>query len=122
MKFVRWFLGRLILAVDFITGPKPLVRTPDAQAAMDTLTAPMALYQFEACPFCVKVRRQLRKYALNIELRDAKNNAAFKDELLREGGKGKVPCLRIEKRPGDVQWLYESDDIIAYLKTELNLS
>ncbi|TCS63491.1 glutaredoxin family protein [Varunaivibrio sulfuroxidans] len=122
MKFIRMILGRLILAMDFLTGPKPVVREKREQDAIDALTANMALYQFKACPFCVKVRRQLRKHALNIELRDAQNNATFKAELTREGGRHKVPCLRIEKGPNDVKWLYESDDIISFLKTELKLS
>ena len=122
MKFVRWFLGRLVLAINFLTQPKPIVREPQAQEAIDALTANMALYQFNACPFCVKVRRQMRKNALNIELRDAKNNAAFKEELTAEGGKHKVPCLRIEKGANDVKWLYESDDIISFFETEFGLA
>lgn len=118
MKFVRWFLGRLILAGSFLTPPKALVRDPDAQAAVDAATAKLALYQFEACPFCVKVRRQMKRLALNIELRDAKNNAAFRDELLSEGGRIKTPCLRIEDDAKNVTWMYESNDINAYLKAQ----
>jgi len=122
MKFVRWFLGRLILAINFLTAPKSVVRTDEDQAAMDALTAKMSLYQFEACPFCVKIRRQLKRHALNIEVRDAKNNPAFKDELIREGGKHQVPCLRIEDDAKNVIWLYESKDISTYLQTELKLA
>lgn len=122
MSFVRWFLGRLILAFEFLTRPTPVVRDKTAQDAIDAACAKMALYQFKACPFCVKVRRQFTKYALPIELRDAKNNAAFKEELTTQGGKHKVPCLRIENADGTVQWLYESDDIIAYVKNTFNLA
>lgn len=118
MKFVRWFLGRLILAGSFLTPPKPMVRDQAAQDAVDAKTANMALYQFEACPFCVKVRRQIRRLSLNIELRDAKNNAAFRDELLTEGGKIKTPCLRIQDDANNVRWMYESSDINAFLKAE----
>ena len=116
MKFVRWILGRLILTIDFLTRPAPVVRQPQAQEAINAQTAKMALYQFNACPFCVKVRRQLRKHSLNIELRDAKNNLAFKAELTEQGGKHKVPCLRIEEAAGNVKWLYNSKDITAYLE------
>jgi glutathione S-transferase len=49
-------------------------------------------------------------------LRDAKNDVGHKATLLNEGGRHKVPCLRIEKADDSVQWLYESNDIIAYLK------
>lgn len=118
MQFVRWILGRLILAVNFLTMPKAVVREPAAQAAVDAACAKLALYQFAACPFCVKVRRVMTQYALPIELRDAKNDEAFKAELLAQGGKPKVPCLRIDKDDGSVQWMYESNDIIAYLKRE----
>lgn len=119
MKLIRWLLGRLILTIDFLTRPKSLVREENAQDRIDTLTENLSIYQFEACPFCVKVRRQLRKNALNIELRDAKNNAQHKEELTKQGGKYKVPCLRIESDSGDIKWLYESDNIISYLQTEL---
>lgn len=121
MNFVRWFLGRLILAVNFLTRPKPIVRDAEAQEAVDKLTANMALYQFEACPFCVKVRRQLRKHALNIELRDAKNDVALKEELITQGGKHKVPCLRIDNGSDPVTWLYESKDILDFLQAEFEL-
>lgn len=38
------------------------------------------------------------------------------DDLIRGGGRGTVPCLRIERDTGDVEWLYESVDIVEYLK------
>jgi glutaredoxin len=112
----------VILGVDFLTRPKPLVRDKEDQEAVDAMTAKMSLYQFNACPFCVKVRRQLRKQSLKIELRDAKNNAGFKDELTREGGKHKVPCLRIEEGEKSVRWLYSSGDISSFLEKEFSLS
>lgn len=118
MSFIRWALGRLILAINFLTRPQAVVRDAEAQAAVDARTAKMALYQFAACPFCVKVRRQMTRLGLNIELRDAKNDPAFRDELLREGGSPKVPCLRIENPDNTVKWLYESNDINAFLTAE----
>ncbi|MBC8445122.1 MAG: glutaredoxin [Rhodospirillaceae bacterium] len=121
MKFIRWFLGRIILAVDFLTRPKPVVREPRAQDAVDAMSAKMSLYQFNACPFCVKVRRQLRKHALNIELRDAKNNLQFKQELTNEGGKHKVPCLRIEESTNSIKWIYNSKDICSFLEKQFSL-
>jgi glutaredoxin len=121
MKFVRWLLGRLVLAINFLTWPKPIVRDQAAQQTINAVTAKMALYQFHACPFCVKVRRHMRRYALHIELRDAKNDEAFKEELIRQGGKHKVPCLRIESDSGDVRWLYESNDIISFMNAQFEL-
>jgi glutaredoxin len=121
MKLVRWILGRIILVLDVLTSPKPIVRDAAAQKAIDETTASMSLYQFKTCPFCVKVRRELKRHALNIETRDAKDNAEIKAELVREGGRHKVPCLRTESTDGSVTWLYESNDIIAHLKHQFNL-
>ena len=121
MKLIRWILGRVILTLDFLTKPKPIVRDKKNQEAVDAKTTKMSLYQFNACPFCVKVRRRIRKYSLNVELRDAKNNALFKDELTQEGGKHKVPCLRIEDSAKSVRWLYSSDDICSFLEKEFSL-
>lgn len=50
---------------------------------------------------------------LNVELRST-SDRQHAAELMRGGGKTQVPCLRIESDDKD-QWLYESDDIIAYL-------
>jgi glutaredoxin len=74
----------------------------------------LALYQFHACPFCVKTRRTLHKLNVPVALRDAKNDAQARSELEQLGGKIKVPCLRIEEN-GQSTWLYESKAIIAYL-------
>jgi len=122
MKFVRWILGRLILAIDFLTRPKPVIREKQDQDRVDALTANMSLYQFNACPFCVKVRRKIRKHALNIELRDAKNNDRYKNELLSEGGRHKVPCLRIEDNNNNVKWLYQSENICSFLDEQFGIS
>lgn len=122
MNFVRWILGRLVLGYDLLTRPKPVTRDAAAQQVLDAETAKFALYQFNACPFCVKVRRQIRRYALNIELRDARNDETHKQDLIDGGGRHKVPCLQVVGADGQATWLYESDDIISYLETELKLA
>ena len=115
-NLIRWPLGRLILLFDFLTSPRPPKRTPEEQARIDAQTRGMALYQFNACPFCVKTRRAMKRLGLKIELRDAGGNLQWRQQLLAEGGKLQVPCLYISQSPGDAQWLYESSDIIAYLE------
>ena len=57
---------------------------------------------------------------MNIELRDASNNQEFRDELASQGGKIKVPCLRIERDDDTTQWLYESTEIIKYLESKFS--
>jgi len=122
MNFVRWILGRLVLGYDLLTRPKPISRDAAAQQEFDGKTANMALYQFNACPFCVKVRREIRRHALKIELRDARHDETHKQALIDGGGRHKVPCLRVKNAAGDDTWLYESTDIISYLNTELKLA
>jgi hypothetical protein len=45
---------------------------------------------------------------LNIETRDARNDPCWQSELVEQGGKYQVPCLRIDKGDDNVEWLYES--------------
>jgi glutathione S-transferase len=65
----------------------------------------------------VKVRRAMKRQSVNIELRDAKNDPTHRADLEAGGGRIKVPCLRIEK-DGQVEWMYESSDIVTYLEKE----
>lgn len=53
-----------------------------------------------------------------IVLKDTLRDAHANDELIRGGGKRTVPCLRIE-RDGEVQWLYESRDIINFIEKQV---
>lgn len=115
MSFVRWFVGRIVLLINWLTWPKSAKRSAESQQQIEQQLAAYSLYQFEACPFCVKVRRAMQRLNLPIELRDAKKNAQQRQELLEQGGRIKVPCLRIEDANGQVSWMYESDDIIAHL-------
>lgn len=114
IKALRIGLGQIIIFLDFITRPRKLKRSPQEQAQVENAAAGLALYQFHACPFCVKTRRTLHRLNVPVALRDAKNDGAHRQALLEQGGKLKVPCLRIEEQ-GESRWLYESKAIIAYL-------
>ena len=114
-KPVRWVLGQIIIFIDWITRPKPVQRSAEIQKDVDEQTQNMALYQFQQCPFCVKTRRQIRRLALNIESRDARNDPQWNQELINDGGKYQVPCLKITAVDGSVQWMYESTEINQYL-------
>lgn len=113
---VRFVLAQIILIADFCYRPKGTKRSTEKQTDMDEQCQQLALYQYAACPFCVKVRWAMKRNNLNIELRDAKRNAEFAYELENQGGKLKVPCLKITHLDGSSQWMYESKDIIAYLQ------
>jgi glutaredoxin len=115
VKALRNGLGNLIIFIDFITRPRKMKRPAEQQAAVDKAATDLTLYQFRACPFCVRTRRTLHKLNVPVALKDAKNNQQDRQTLLEQGGKIKVPCLRIEEA-GEVTWLYESKVIGAYLE------
>lgn len=115
MKFIRWILGKIILIVDSIFAPTPEARSPEAQAKLDQATAGLLLYQFETCPFCVKVRRHIKKLGMKIALRDAHPGTQGGTELLKGGGEMQVPCLLITDKNGGRRWMYESSTIMEYL-------
>lgn len=116
MKAIRWILGKIILGLDRLTAPAPMIRSVEEQKKLNEITAKLKLYQFHACPFCVKVRREIRRLNLNIELVDALKDTAAAERLLLEGGKRQVPCLYIENDNGTATWLYESNAILVYLQ------
>lgn len=114
LKLTRNALGQMIIFIDFLTRPKPVKRPAEIQAEVNQMTSNMALYQFSACPFCVKTRRTFRRLNLEIETRDAANNQKHRSELSEQGGQIKVPCLKISEH-GNTTWMYESNEIIKYL-------
>ena len=71
----------------------------------------LTLYHFDGCPYCQKVKNFLAQENISIPMKDIHQTKAFKDELIKIGGKGQVPCLVID---GAV--LYESLDIIQWFK------
>ncbi|MFK3725444.1 glutaredoxin family protein [Pseudomonas monteilii] len=114
VKALRVGLGQLIVFGDWISRPAKRKRDPAAQAQVDQAARQLSLYQFHACPFCVKTRRALHRLNVPVALRDAKHDPVHRQALLEGGGRVKVPCLRIDE--GDkTTWMYESKDIIAYL-------
>jgi glutaredoxin len=116
VNIIRWLLGRVILLGELLFSPSFPQRSAEAQAALDRQTHDLALYQFQACPFCVKVRFAMKRLGLNIETRDARRVPIYREQLLNGGGQIKAPCLRIHETDGQVRWLYESTQIIHYLE------
>ena len=92
-------------------------RSAAEQSAVDTQTASMALYHYDGCYFSAKVKKAITVLKLKIELRDILANTKHGEILLKHGGKTTVPCLYLgetNERPDT--WMYESDDIIRYLR------
>ncbi|MCG6936567.1 MAG: glutaredoxin [Gammaproteobacteria bacterium] len=119
-KPVRWVLAQIIIFIDWVTRPEPVQRSVERQRVIDKQTETMALYQFQQCPFCVRARRQIRRLALNIETRDARNDPQWNQELINDGGKYQVPCLKITKDGGEVEWIYESKIINQYMEEKFS--
>ena len=118
MPILIWF----ILFADAITGQKPVQRTPEAQAAVDSVSPPRWRLRTTSRP---------RPYRRRVFPEgDACSCSAFASTLptssvirarryaacVKGGGKkAMVPCLYIEEA-GGVRWLYESADIAHYLR------
>ena len=115
-KTLRFILEPFLLLWDKVFVPKGIERSLEEQEKMDQRTKNLSLYQFNSCPFCIKVRRQVKRQSLNIPLLDAQYNQQNREELLKGGGKITVPCLKLVSDTGEVSWMYESSDIIQYLQ------
>ena len=68
------------------------------------------LYYKKSCPVCQKVLRFMEANHLTMDTRET-TQPGNQNDLVRIGGKKQVPCLVINGKP-----LYESDDIVAYLR------
>ena len=73
----------------------------------------LELYEFEACPYCRKVREALSALDLEAVIYPCpKGGPRFRPGVQRRGGKAQFPFL---VDPNTGKELYESDDIIRYL-------
>ena len=118
LKALRQGLGRVIIFIDWIFSPRRVKRNKSYQTEINEQTQFIKLYQFYACPFCVKARRAIKRLSLKIEERDAQEGK-YREELLNEGGKIKVPCLKIIDGQ-KTTWMYESSNIIKYLNNRFS--
>ena len=114
LRLLREGSGRVLILIDWLFKPSVVKRNDEEQAKVDQETKILKLYQFYACPFCVKTRRAIKRLNLKVETRDAQTAGQFRKELEISGGRIKVPCLKLEGA-GEATWIYESNDIIKYL-------
>ena len=94
----------------------PVRRPPEEQRAVDAACRELTLYHYPSCPYCLVVRRALRRGALNVRSLNIHRDPEAAAELVAKGGRAQVPCLRIAPAEGGERWLYESADIIRYLQ------
>lgn len=112
---LRVVLAPVMIVSEKLSTPKATIeRSAEEQARVDEACKNLALYQFRTCPFCIKVRKEMARLGLNIELRDTQRDPEHRQTLAENGGRVKVPCLRIA-HDDYVEWLYESSDINDWL-------
>ncbi|MBY0398947.1 glutathione S-transferase N-terminal domain-containing protein [Myxococcota bacterium] len=75
---------------------------------------PLVLFEFEACPFCRRVREAMTRLDLEVLIRPCpKGGRRHRDALLEKGGKEQFPFL-VDPNAGLA--MYESMDIVAHLE------
>lgn len=73
----------------------------------------LELYEFEACPFCRKVREALSAFDLDAKIYPCpRNGTRYRPVAEKLGGKAQFPLL---VDPNTNRQMYESDEIIRYL-------
>ena len=76
----------------------------------------LSLYHTPFCPYCERVRSAARRLGLDLPLRDIDESFSHREDLVKATGRQTVPCLRVEREDGSVEWMHESEDIVAYLE------
>jgi glutaredoxin len=121
-KTLRIVLGPVMLLKERLTRPAGLVRALAEQDIIDKQCESLVLYHYKTCPFCMKVRQEMRRLSLPIQRIDAQPEGSDRETLRQDGGLAKVPCLRITDAAGNNQWLYDSEKIVAYLRGRFSAS
>lgn len=107
----------MIRALDVATSVAATLARVGSGAAVGALgprpAATLELFEFEACPWCRKVREALTILDLEAVIRPCpKGGRRFRDEVKRRGGKAQFPFL-IDPNTG--KEMYESAEIVEYL-------
>ena len=80
----------------------------------------LELYEFEACPFCRRLREAMSEYDLDAMVYPCpRGGTRFRPKALALGGKEQFPFLVDPNATGGTDgtpWMYESADIVAYLR------
>jgi glutathione S-transferase len=73
----------------------------------------LVLYEFEACPYCRRVREALSALDLEAIIVPCPRGSQNREAVIAQGGKAQFPFL---VDPNTQRALYESSDICAYLE------
>lgn len=77
-------------------------------------TLALVLYMYDECPYCQRVLSATRTLGIELPQRNIRKDPDARAELIRVSGSKQVPCLFVNGQP-----MFESADIIAFLKTEV---
>lgn len=75
----------------------------------------LALFYYDGCPACGRVRRALERLGVEVEMRNVLRDPRSMQELVEARGRRTVPVMRIG-RDSEYEWMPESHDIVAYLE------
>ena len=82
------------------------------RSASEPPAKPLVLFEFEACPYCRKVREVMSELDLSYRCHPCARGSRHRAELIERAGKAQFPYL-IDPNTG-VE-MYESEDITTYL-------
>ena len=72
----------------------------------------LTLYYIPNCPHCQKVFNFMKQNGISVHIKNRDTSPEIRSELIQAGGQPQVPCLVVDGKA-----LYESDDIIEWLRT-----
>ena len=98
MKLIRFFVGRILLLLNAVFKPKALPRTEAEIIQLKQDAQGLSLYQFEACPFCIKVRRALTRLGVTIPIYDVKRSRSMSESSSSVVDDGKYPACALLMR------------------------
>ncbi|XP_068648725.1 uncharacterized protein [Aristolochia californica] len=94
-------------------GSKSLLESSRTQSAAENYSTCLQLYEFEACPFCRRVREAMTELDLSVEVYPCPKGSLRHREIVRNiGGKEQFPFL-VDSNTG--RSMYESGEIVKYL-------
>lgn len=86
------------------------------QKRLDQKTRNIVLYELRSCTECSKVRREMIRQNVKLEIRNASKYETYRKELLKGGGKTQFPCLTYKDSSGKKYWVYETNEILDQIR------
>ncbi|KAF7824975.1 glutathione S-transferase, amino-terminal domain protein [Senna tora] len=97
----------------FAWGSKSVVDSSQNKDITSNMPVLLQLFEFEACPFCRRVREAMTELDLSVEVYPCpKGSVRHREVVKRSGGKEQFPFL---VDPNNGISIYESGDIVKYL-------